>query len=160
LSVTLVRGCRRLRCFGSFLGDFLGITEDDEIRTWNVTPLPGVWSFWNLSSGTRKSTLLRLGSDFLDSPVSSPLPSSDPRRLHPLFSQLNHSPLSAPYTLRHRSDEQPETLVPPFCTFAPLKTDFFLVFRLNSVGIKIACKTRTNWRRNKRRTKLKNYSIM
>jgi hypothetical protein len=42
---------------------------DDEIRAWNSTPLPGVRSFRNLPSGTRKSALRRLGSDSPDSLV-------------------------------------------------------------------------------------------
>jgi hypothetical protein len=87
-SITLVLIVTR-RSMSLATWTFLGPTVDDEIRAWNLTQHSGVWFSANLPSGIRKSAPRRLDLDFLDS--SSASPSSDPRRLHTLFSPLNHS---------------------------------------------------------------------
>jgi hypothetical protein len=89
----------------TFLRDFLGPTVDDEIRAWNLTPHSGVWFSANLPSGIRRSAPRRLGLDFLDSPSSLTLFGPSMSR-HP-FLAAQPLALSAPFTVRHRSDHQP-----------------------------------------------------
>jgi hypothetical protein len=86
----------------TFFGDFLGPTVVDEIRAWNLTPHSDVRFSANLPSGIRKSTPWGLGLDFLDSSSSLTLFGSSTSP-HPfLAAQL--LALSAPFTIRHRSD--------------------------------------------------------
>jgi hypothetical protein len=98
---------------GDLDGDFLGLTVDDEIRAWNLTPHSGVWFFTNLPSGIRKSAPRRLGLDFLDSSSSLTVfgPSTSP---YP-FLAVQPLAVSAPFTVSRRSDlpdQRPKTKSP------------------------------------------------
>jgi hypothetical protein len=92
---------RAVGCLGVFLEDFRGIAVNDEIRTWNLAPLPGVRPFWytfhRRSANPLSGVLVRTSRTL---PSSSP--SSDP-------DALNHSPLSAHYPLLHRYDDKTAT---------------------------------------------------
>jgi hypothetical protein len=74
----------------TFLGDFLGSTVDDEIRAWNLTPHSAFGSPRTFGRGSANPLLgVWVWISWTLLPAS---PFSDPRRLHTLFSPVNHSP--------------------------------------------------------------------
>jgi hypothetical protein len=105
----------------TFLGDFLGPTVDDEIRAWKLTPHSGAWSPRTFRLGSVNPLLgVWVRTSWILLPAS---PSSDPRRLHTLFSPFDHSPFQPPSHsstyLTTNQDESPKTS-PLICTGSSL----------------------------------------